>query len=81
MEKAVENALDKLEKGYSTIAFDKISSEVGVNPSEIESIIHRMVKKSRIEVRTLKGEKVFLGKSSKDEQINQIPKSYQKVQS
>jgi len=59
LEKAIENALDKLEKSDSTITFNKIASEVGAHPSEIESIIYPIAKKRGMEVRLLEGEKVI----------------------
>jgi len=58
LEKAIENALDKLEETASVITFNKIASEVGVHPSEIEPIIYRIAKKRGMEVRLDKGEKV-----------------------
>ena len=64
LEKAIENALDKLEKVDSTITLNKIASEVGVHPSEIESIIYRIAKNHGMEVRTLRGEKVITRKDN-----------------
>jgi sugar-specific transcriptional regulator TrmB len=62
LEKAIENALDKFEKTDSIIALNKIASEVGVPPSEIESIIYHIAKKRGMEVRLSKGEKVVARK-------------------
>jgi pyridoxine/pyridoxamine 5'-phosphate oxidase len=59
LEKAIETALDKLEKTDSVITFNKIASEVGAHPSEIDSIIYPIAKKRGMEVRQLKGEKVI----------------------
>ena len=56
LEKAVENVLDKLDSNY--ITFNKIASEVGVHPFEIESILYKIAKKCGLEVRVEKGEKV-----------------------
>jgi DNA-binding Lrp family transcriptional regulator len=58
LDRAIENALDKLEKTVSVITFNKIASEVGVQPSDIEPIIYRIVKECGMEVRIERGEKV-----------------------
>jgi lambda repressor-like predicted transcriptional regulator len=58
LEKDIENALDRLGENYSVITFNKIASEVGVHPSEIEPIIYGIAKKRGMEVRLEKGEKV-----------------------
>ncbi len=63
LEKAVENALDKLQESDSTLTFHQIASEVGAHPSEIEPIIYRIAKKRGMEVRLLKGEKVITEKT------------------
>ena len=59
LEKAIEDALDKLEKTGTTITFNKIASEVGAHPSEIESVIYLIAKKRGMEIRVLEGEKVI----------------------
>jgi len=64
LEKSIENTLDKLEKTDSVIPFNKIASEVGVHPSEIESIIYKIAKRRGMEVQLLKGEKVITKKDA-----------------
>lgn len=60
LEKDIENALDKLEKTDSVITFNKIASEVGVHPSEIEPMIYRIAKKRGMVVCVDKGEKAVV---------------------
>lgn len=64
LEKELENVVDKLERNYSVITFNKIASEVGVHPSEIESIIFKIAKKRGMEIKMLKGEKIITKKDS-----------------
>ena len=57
-EKDVEDVLDKSEETDSfPITFNKIASEIGVSPSEIEKVIYPIVKKRGMEVRVIEGEK------------------------
>lgn len=63
LQNAVENALDKLEKTDSVMTFNKIASEVGVHPSEIEPLIYRIAKKRGMEVRLIDGEKAITRES------------------
>jgi Fe2+ or Zn2+ uptake regulation protein len=63
LKKDVENAIDKLKDSTSVITLNKIASEIGVNPSEIETIIYAIAKERGMEVRLEKGEKVIAEKS------------------
>jgi len=63
LEKGVGNALDELEKSEDVITFDKIASEVGVHPSEIDRIIYAIAKKRRMEVILEKGQKAIAKKN------------------
>jgi hypothetical protein len=63
LEKTVEDALIKLKEVTPIVTFNKIASEVGVHPFEIEPIIYRIAKKHGLEVRLDRGEKVIGEKS------------------
>jgi len=56
LEKDIENVLATLDTDSITV--NRIASMVGVQPSEIESLIYPLVKKYGMEVRVDKGEKI-----------------------
>lgn len=59
LEKAVEKALHELKKKGLYISFNKIASEVGVHPNEIEFMIYSIAKKLGMEVVLHNGEKAI----------------------